>query len=93
MCPGISSHLSEEGIVEETVYRLRQMRRSPAIVSEKPGKPKKPLENVYCCFALTRNSKKTIGTFVFPTDSLVLLKITMCSEVGGGGSGSTLFFL
>ena len=34
MCPGISSHLSEEGIVEETVYRLRQMRRGPAIVSE-----------------------------------------------------------
>ena len=93
MCPGISSHLSEEGIVEETVYRLRQMRRSPAIVSEKPGKPKKPLENVYCCFALTRNSKKTIVKCVFPTDSLVLLKITMCSEVGGGGSGSTLFFL
>ena len=46
------------------------MRRSPAIVSEKPGKPKKRLENVYFCFTLTRNSKKTIGICVFATDCL-----------------------
>ncbi len=70
MCPGISSHLSEEGIVEEKVYRLRQVRRRPAIVSEKPGKPKKPLENIYFCFTQTRNSKKTIEKCVFPTDCL-----------------------